>query len=240
MKKSGKLSLLLVLALALSLGLAGSVWAQPMGRGMGHRPGDDESDPGAGGEDFRPQGKDACRHGRPAQADDGQTCGTGGLVEGGEARSERHPGQTERGERPERPDAGEDGPPSGWKPRRLPPTSRAWAWAWVRAWVWATAAAWVPAVWAWVLVAWAWAPAWRRRHRLSPPRRRLPPSKASLTTSKLKGRPGLQQKTGRGRLFGPGLQFFRGIISSLTPAAAMAGWLRSFPLARSWRSSTSR
>jgi Spy/CpxP family protein refolding chaperone len=40
MKKSGKLSLLMVLALALSLGLAGSVWAQPMmGRGMGQGPG---------------------------------------------------------------------------------------------------------------------------------------------------------------------------------------------------------
>jgi Spy/CpxP family protein refolding chaperone len=39
MKKSGKLSLLLVLALTLSLGLAGSVWAQPTGKGMGHGPG---------------------------------------------------------------------------------------------------------------------------------------------------------------------------------------------------------
>ena len=41
MKQSGKLSLLLVLALALSLGVAGSVWAQPMGKdmGMGHGPG---------------------------------------------------------------------------------------------------------------------------------------------------------------------------------------------------------
>ena len=39
MKKSGKLSLLLVLALALSLGLVASVWAQPMGKGMGHDPG---------------------------------------------------------------------------------------------------------------------------------------------------------------------------------------------------------
>ena len=35
MKKSGKLSLLIVLALALSLGLAASVWAQPMGKDMG-------------------------------------------------------------------------------------------------------------------------------------------------------------------------------------------------------------
>ena len=35
MKKSGKLPLL-VLALALSLGLVASVWAQPMGKGMGH------------------------------------------------------------------------------------------------------------------------------------------------------------------------------------------------------------
>ena len=39
MQKSGKLSLLLVLALALSLGLAGSVWAQPMGKGMTPCPG---------------------------------------------------------------------------------------------------------------------------------------------------------------------------------------------------------
>jgi len=39
MKKSGKLSLLLVLVLALSLGLAASVWAQPMDKGMGHCPG---------------------------------------------------------------------------------------------------------------------------------------------------------------------------------------------------------
>jgi Spy/CpxP family protein refolding chaperone len=39
MQKSGKLSLLLVLALALSLGMAGSVWAQPMGKGMGPVPG---------------------------------------------------------------------------------------------------------------------------------------------------------------------------------------------------------
>ncbi len=38
MKKSGKLPLLLVLALALSLGLVASVWAQPMGKGMGHGP----------------------------------------------------------------------------------------------------------------------------------------------------------------------------------------------------------
>jgi Spy/CpxP family protein refolding chaperone len=37
--KSGKLSLLLVLGLALSLGLAASVWAQPMGKGMGPSPG---------------------------------------------------------------------------------------------------------------------------------------------------------------------------------------------------------
>jgi Spy/CpxP family protein refolding chaperone len=36
LKKSGKLPLLLVLALALSLGLVASVWAQPMGKGMGH------------------------------------------------------------------------------------------------------------------------------------------------------------------------------------------------------------
>ena len=36
MKKSEKLPLLLVLALALSLGLVASVWAQPMGKGMGH------------------------------------------------------------------------------------------------------------------------------------------------------------------------------------------------------------
>jgi Spy/CpxP family protein refolding chaperone len=36
MKKSGKLSLLLVLALGLSLGVAASVWAQPMGKGKGH------------------------------------------------------------------------------------------------------------------------------------------------------------------------------------------------------------
>jgi Spy/CpxP family protein refolding chaperone len=34
MKTAGKLSLLLVLALALSFGLAASVWAQPMGKGM--------------------------------------------------------------------------------------------------------------------------------------------------------------------------------------------------------------
>jgi len=34
MKKSGKLSLLLVLTLALSLGLAASVWAQPKDKGM--------------------------------------------------------------------------------------------------------------------------------------------------------------------------------------------------------------
>ena len=39
MKKSGKLSLLLVLALSSSLGLVASVWAQPMGKGMGHGPG---------------------------------------------------------------------------------------------------------------------------------------------------------------------------------------------------------
>jgi zinc resistance-associated protein len=39
MKKSGKLSLLLVLALAVSLGVAGSVGAQSMGKGMGHGPG---------------------------------------------------------------------------------------------------------------------------------------------------------------------------------------------------------
>jgi Spy/CpxP family protein refolding chaperone len=39
MKKSGKLSLLLVMALTLSLGLAASVWAQPMGKGMGRGPG---------------------------------------------------------------------------------------------------------------------------------------------------------------------------------------------------------
>ena len=36
MKKSGKLPLLLVLALALSLGLVASVWAQPMGKDMRH------------------------------------------------------------------------------------------------------------------------------------------------------------------------------------------------------------
>jgi Spy/CpxP family protein refolding chaperone len=34
MKKAGKISLLLVLTLALSLGLAASVWAQPKGKGM--------------------------------------------------------------------------------------------------------------------------------------------------------------------------------------------------------------
>ena len=39
MKKSGKLPLLLVLALALSLGLVASVWAQPMGKGMDLDPG---------------------------------------------------------------------------------------------------------------------------------------------------------------------------------------------------------
>ena len=39
LKKSGKLPLLLGLALALSLGLVASVWAQPMGKGMGHGPG---------------------------------------------------------------------------------------------------------------------------------------------------------------------------------------------------------
>ena len=39
LKKSGKLPLLLVLALALSLGLVASVWAQPMGKGMGPVPG---------------------------------------------------------------------------------------------------------------------------------------------------------------------------------------------------------
>jgi Spy/CpxP family protein refolding chaperone len=38
LKKAGKLSLLPVLALALSLGLTASVWAQPMGKGMGHGP----------------------------------------------------------------------------------------------------------------------------------------------------------------------------------------------------------
>jgi Spy/CpxP family protein refolding chaperone len=37
--KSGKLSLLLVLCLALSLGQAASVWAQPMSKGMGLGPG---------------------------------------------------------------------------------------------------------------------------------------------------------------------------------------------------------
>jgi Spy/CpxP family protein refolding chaperone len=37
--KSGKLSFLLVLGLALSLGLAASIWAQPMGKGMGSGPG---------------------------------------------------------------------------------------------------------------------------------------------------------------------------------------------------------
>ena len=37
--KSGKLSWLLVFGLALSLGLAASVWAQPMGKGMGPGPG---------------------------------------------------------------------------------------------------------------------------------------------------------------------------------------------------------
>jgi Spy/CpxP family protein refolding chaperone len=36
LKKSEKLPLLLVLALALSLGLVASVWAQPMGKDMGH------------------------------------------------------------------------------------------------------------------------------------------------------------------------------------------------------------
>jgi Spy/CpxP family protein refolding chaperone len=36
--KSEKLSLLLVLGLAVSLGLAASVWAQPMGKGMGQGP----------------------------------------------------------------------------------------------------------------------------------------------------------------------------------------------------------
>ena len=35
MKNAGKVSLLTVLALALSLGLAASVWAQPMSKGMG-------------------------------------------------------------------------------------------------------------------------------------------------------------------------------------------------------------
>jgi zinc resistance-associated protein len=35
MKNAGKISLLLVLALALGLGFAASVWAQPMGKGMG-------------------------------------------------------------------------------------------------------------------------------------------------------------------------------------------------------------
>jgi Spy/CpxP family protein refolding chaperone len=39
LKKSGKLPLLPVLAMALSLGLVASVWAQPMGKGMGHGPG---------------------------------------------------------------------------------------------------------------------------------------------------------------------------------------------------------
>ena len=39
LKKSGKLPLLLVLALALSMGLVASVWAQPMGKGVGHDPG---------------------------------------------------------------------------------------------------------------------------------------------------------------------------------------------------------
>jgi Spy/CpxP family protein refolding chaperone len=39
MKNSRKVSLLLVLVLALSLGLAGLVWAQPMGKGMGQGPG---------------------------------------------------------------------------------------------------------------------------------------------------------------------------------------------------------
>jgi Spy/CpxP family protein refolding chaperone len=40
MKNAGKVSLLLVLVLAFSLGLAGSVWAQaqPMGKGMSHGP----------------------------------------------------------------------------------------------------------------------------------------------------------------------------------------------------------
>jgi Spy/CpxP family protein refolding chaperone len=39
LKKAGKLSLLLVLILALSLGLAPSVWAQPMGKVMSQGPG---------------------------------------------------------------------------------------------------------------------------------------------------------------------------------------------------------
>ena len=38
LKKSGKLSLVLVLGLALSLGLAASVWAQPTEKGMGPGP----------------------------------------------------------------------------------------------------------------------------------------------------------------------------------------------------------
>jgi len=38
MKNIGKVSVLLVLALALSLGLAASVWAEPMCEGMGHGP----------------------------------------------------------------------------------------------------------------------------------------------------------------------------------------------------------
>lgn len=39
MKKTDTLSWLLVLALALSLGLADPAWAQPMGKGMGRGPG---------------------------------------------------------------------------------------------------------------------------------------------------------------------------------------------------------
>ena len=39
MKNAGKVSLLVVLALALSLGLAAHGWAQPMGKGMGRGPG---------------------------------------------------------------------------------------------------------------------------------------------------------------------------------------------------------
>jgi zinc resistance-associated protein len=38
LKKSEKLPLLLILALALSLGLVASVWAQPMVKGIGHVP----------------------------------------------------------------------------------------------------------------------------------------------------------------------------------------------------------
>jgi Spy/CpxP family protein refolding chaperone len=38
LKKSEKITLLLVLALTLSLGLVASVWAQPMDKGMGHGP----------------------------------------------------------------------------------------------------------------------------------------------------------------------------------------------------------